>query len=62
MVGAWKRKMPRLLCRFATDEAAATAIEYGMIATFIFLAIMTAVALVGTNLQQPFQAVSDGLS
>jgi pilus assembly protein Flp/PilA len=51
-----------LLRRFRRDESGATAIEYGLIATFIFLAIVTVVTMVGVNLQQPFQTANNGLN
>lgn len=35
--------MKRLFCRFLQDESAATAIEYGLIATLLSLAILVAV-------------------
>ncbi len=35
--------MKRLFCRFLRDESAATAIEYGLIATLVSLAIFVGV-------------------
>jgi pilus assembly protein Flp/PilA len=45
--------------RFLRDEAGATAIEYGLIATLIALAIITAVTTVGTELKSSFNNVAN---
>ena len=50
-----------LLCRFLKDCSGATAIEYGLIAALIGVAIITAVQLVGTNLNSTFNSVSVAL-
>ena len=42
--------MKTMFSRFAKDESAATAIEYGLIAGLISVVIITAVGLIGTNL------------
>ena len=47
--------------RFVHNQSGATAIEYCLIAAFIFLAIVTAVGLVGTSLVAKFQTVAGGL-
>jgi pilus assembly protein Flp/PilA len=47
--------------RPARSEAGVTAIEYGLIAALIAVAIITAVTLVGTNLQNIFTTVSGSL-
>lgn len=54
--------MKSLLLRFAKDEAGVTAIEYGLIATLIAVAIITAVTNVGTNLKTKFSAVATALA
>lgn len=46
---------------FAAADEGVTAIEYGLIAALIAVAIITAVALVGTNLNNIFKKVSDKL-
>lgn len=51
-----------LLVSLGRDTKAATAIEYGLIAALIAVAIITVVGLVGTNLTSTFQSVADGLS
>jgi pilus assembly protein Flp/PilA len=43
------------------DERGATAIEYGLIAALIAVAIITAVGLVGTNLTSTFNSVASAL-
>jgi len=48
--------------RFLKNEDGATAIEYGLIAALIGVAIITAVGLVGTNLNGTFTSVSNALA
>ena len=54
--------MKNLLKRFAQDESGATAIEYGLIAAGIALAIITIVQTMGDNLFNKFQALNNNLS
>ncbi|MEH2504366.1 pilus assembly protein Flp/PilA [Bradyrhizobium sp. AZCC 1578] len=54
--------MKNLVSRFLKDESGATAIEYGLIAAGIAIAIITAVNGVGTGLNTKFQAVSTELN
>jgi pilus assembly protein Flp/PilA len=49
--------MKSLIKRFAKDESGATAIEYGLIAAGISVAIITVVGTVGTNLKTTFTSV-----
>ena len=44
--------------RFLRDESAATAIEYGLIASLIGVAIIAGAAALGTSLNSTFQSVS----
>ncbi|MCG5486220.1 MAG: Flp family type IVb pilin [Sinorhizobium meliloti] len=53
--------MKNLLARFARNESGATAIEYGLIAGLIAVAIIGAVGLVGTDVTAAFQAIADRL-
>jgi pilus assembly protein Flp/PilA len=46
------------ITRFLRDESGATAIEYGLIAALIAVAIIAAVELVGTNLTTTFNTVA----
>jgi len=50
------------LKRFLKNEDGATAIEYGLIAALIGVAIITAVGLVGTSLNNTFTSVSNALA
>jgi pilus assembly protein Flp/PilA len=43
------------------NDSGATAIEYGLIAALISVAIITAVTLVGTNLNTTFNSVATAL-
>jgi pilus assembly protein Flp/PilA len=53
--------MRNLLRSFARDEQAATAIEYGLLAAGIAVAIIAVVQGVGTNLNTTFTAVQGAL-
>ncbi len=48
-------------CRPVRSEDGVTAIEYGLIAALIAVAIITAVTLVGTNLSTLFTAIAGKL-
>ena len=50
-----------LIVRFLKDESAATAIEYGLIATGIALAIIPVVTGLGTKLKTTFSTISTAL-
>ncbi len=50
-----------MLSRFLKDESGATAIEYGLIAAGISVAIVVVVTQVGSKLVTTFTAVSDNL-
>ncbi len=49
------------LKRFISDESGATAIEYGLIATLIALAVIVAAGTVGTNLSKQFTNIAANL-
>lgn len=53
--------MRNLLSRFARDDRGATAIEYGLIAAGISVAIIAVVSGIGTNLQTTFGSVQTAL-
>ncbi len=53
--------MKNLISRFVKDESGATAIEYGLIAAGIAIAIITAVNSVGTALSTEFGKISTSL-
>ncbi len=48
--------------RFVKDESGATAIEYGLIAAGIAVAIIGVLTTLGTNLTATFQSVADEMS
>jgi pilus assembly protein Flp/PilA len=53
--------MSNVLSRFIKNESGATAIEYGLIAACISVAIITVVQGLGTNLKSTFSSVSTAL-
>jgi pilus assembly protein Flp/PilA len=53
--------MKNLIARFVKDESGATAIEYGLIAAGISLAIIAVVNGLGTNLSTKFNSVNSSL-
>ena len=50
-----------MIKRFVTNASGATAIEYGLIAASIAVVIITAVQLLGTNLNTIFTSVAGAL-
>jgi pilus assembly protein Flp/PilA len=54
--------MKSLLVRFAADENAATAIEYGLILGLIALVIISGTRTLGTRLSAKFNAIAANLS
>ena len=53
--------MKSILLKFLRDESGATAIEYGLIAAGISLAIIVAVNSLGTGLSSKFTAINTSL-
>jgi pilus assembly protein Flp/PilA len=53
--------MSKLVLRFVKNESGATAIEYGLIAAGIAVAIIATVQALGTNLNATFSSVSTAL-
>jgi pilus assembly protein Flp/PilA len=53
--------MKNLIARFVKDESGATAIEYGLIAAGISLAIIAVVNGLGTNLNAKFSSINSSL-
>lgn len=53
--------MTPCILRFLRDRSGATAIEYGLIAAGIAVAIIVAVETLGTNLNTTFSSVSTAL-
>jgi pilus assembly protein Flp/PilA len=54
--------MNTLVKRFMNDESGATAIEYGLIAAGISVAIIAVVNSLGTQLQKTFSTVTSQLA
>ena len=55
------RSMSKLVRRFLNDECGATAIEYGLIAAGISVAIIAVVNGLGTKLNTTFSSISSQL-
>lgn len=54
--------MKNVFARFVKDESGATAIEYGLIASLIGVAIIAGVRALGTGLSATFASVSGNLA
>jgi pilus assembly protein Flp/PilA len=57
----WAAIVKNLILRFLKDESAATAIEYGLIAAGISIAIISVVNGLGTKLKTTFSSISTQL-
>jgi pilus assembly protein Flp/PilA len=53
--------LKRIFTKFLSDESGATAIEYGLIAAGISIAIITVVNSLGTTLNGVFTSISTSL-
>lgn len=53
--------MKKQLARFIADDSGATAIEYGLIAALISVVCITVWKSLGTELNEKFEAVRDGV-
>lgn len=53
--------MNKTLRNFARDESGATAIEYGLIAALVSVAIIAALTSLGSKLTKTFQTVASSL-
>ena len=54
--------MKNLFDRFVKDESGATAIEYGLIAALISVALITGATTLGNTLNDQFQSLSTKMS
>jgi pilus assembly protein Flp/PilA len=54
--------MTKLFARFSNDESGATAIEYGLIAGLIAVALIGILGTLGTALEGQFQEIQDALT
>jgi pilus assembly protein Flp/PilA len=53
--------MKNIVARFAKDESGATAIEYGLVAAGISVAIIAVIQGLGNNLKTAFSSLSSAL-
>ena len=53
--------MMKLFADFAKDESGATAIEYGLIASLISVALIAAAGTLGTNISNTFKKVANNV-
>jgi pilus assembly protein Flp/PilA len=53
--------MSKFVSRFLKNESGATAIEYGLIAALVAVVLVSAVGLVGNNLNKTFTKISNAL-
>jgi pilus assembly protein Flp/PilA len=60
-VYTWSYLMKNLIARFVKDESGATAIEYGLIAAGIALAIIAVVNGLGSTLNTKFSSINSSL-
>ncbi len=54
--------MTKLALKFARDESGATAIEYGLIAALIAVAIIAGAGMVGSSLNAKFAVIATTVS
>ena len=54
--------MPKLVMRFLKDESGATAIEYGLIAALVSVALIAGASALGNSLNNQFNALSGKLN
>ena len=53
--------MTRLIHSYAADETGASAIEYGLVASLISVAIIATLATLGINLRDKAMAIADAI-
>ena len=53
--------MARLVLRYAADEGGASAIEYGLVASLISVAIIGVLATLGINLRDKAMDIADAI-
>ncbi|TDX77765.1 pilus assembly protein Flp/PilA [Neorhizobium sp. R1-B] len=54
--------MSKIFARFLKDESGATAIEYGLIAALISVALIAGATTLGDSLSTTFQTISDRMN
>ncbi|MFY8141084.1 MAG: Flp family type IVb pilin [Caulobacter sp.] len=60
--GRLSARLHLILKAFNRDESGATAIEYGMIASLVFLVVLTSMTAFGNKTTEKMQYVSDAVS
>ncbi len=53
--------MSKMIARFVKDESGATAIEYGLIAALIAIAIITGASSIGSSLATKFSEIASSI-
>jgi pilus assembly protein Flp/PilA len=59
--GTWSRHMKSVISRFVKDESGATAIEYGLIAGLLSVAIIGILVTMGDSLTSIFSQIDSAL-
>jgi pilus assembly protein Flp/PilA len=54
--------MKNLIARFAKDESGATAIEYGLIAALVAVAIIVGAGMLGNELNNKFSGIANAVA
>jgi pilus assembly protein Flp/PilA len=64
VLNKWTKEitMTKLIARFMKDESGATAIEYGLIAALISVAIITGASTLGNSLSNQFTNIAGKLN
>ena len=55
-------QLTQIVQKFVRDEEGVTAIEYGLIAALVSVVIITALTLVGTQLNKTFDSIGQSLT
>ncbi|MFC6490571.1 Flp family type IVb pilin [Nitratireductor sp. GCM10026969] len=53
--------MSKLIARFKNDESGATAIEYGLLAALIAVAVIAGASLLGEGIEDSFEELGNNL-
>ncbi len=62
MLEAQKNKLKKVMARFASDEAGATAIEYGIITVVLSIVLLGFYASTADTMSETLTDVADGLT
>ncbi len=61
-INEWENVMQKLVARFMNDESGATAIEYGLIASLIAVAIIVGAKALGSQINNTFNNVANKMA